>query len=149
MFCSLILAAALAGQAPRPTPGDAAAGITTTNARGLTPEQRREAARARNLARTRQAQVAREQARSDAYEWMLHEERMAPVYAAQQAAQVQAYSQLQSAEAWQNIGIAARVDAETRRLRYLSQYGPGQLMILNAPRVITPAEVIQSQLGPR
>lgn len=147
MFCSLILAAALASQA-KPAPAATATATAAPVTRGLTPE-RREAARARNAARARQARADRDLARQDAYEWMLHEERMAPVYAAQQAAQVQAYYQMQSAQAMQDVGIAARQDAETRRLRYLSQYGPGQMMIMNAPRAITPAEVIQSQLGPR
>jgi hypothetical protein len=74
---------------------------------------------------------------------------MAPAYAQQQIDEARAYHQQQQAEALNRMATAAQIDAETNRLRYLSRLSLGQIQMMNVPRVVTPAEVIQSQLGPR
>lgn len=151
MFAALIISASFVSQAlpTPPAPEPPAAKEAAPSAPVPTFKQRRAEAAARHNARVRHAQAAQAAANEAAGEQLLYQERMAAIYAQQQATQAQAYYNYQAGQAMQNLGVAARQDAETNRLRYLSRYGPGPLMILNAPRVVTPTEVIQSQLAPR
>lgn len=106
-------------------------------------QKRREAAAKKKNARINRA--IRE--RYEAEEARNFQERMAPLILQQQANQANQYYQYSTANALQNIGNAAAQNALSNRARVVGQYGPGYLPALEAPRVVTPNEVIQQQIG--
>jgi hypothetical protein len=142
MISALILSAALAGQAPRASSlvaRPASAGHDTVI------RKRREAEARKRYARINRALNERYQAEQQ----LRQAERLAPLIARQQEAQAQMYYQYQAGAALQNIGVAARQDAQTNRLREIGQFGPGYLPALAAPSFVPPSEIIRRQtMGP-
>lgn len=151
MFAALLLSASMVSQAPPPLiarpdapttpPAASASAPAKTTAKAeiqRTIEKRREAQAKKKAARINRALNAR----YEAAEERLHQEKMAPYYLQQRAADASAFYQAQAGAAMQDFGIAARQNAETYRMRAIGQYGPGYLPVLNVPPVVTPTEVI-------
>lgn len=138
MFTSLILAAALTGQAPAANPYFVPnPSVQHTIAKKRAAEARRQAQR-RN--RAIQEQYAAQQR-------MLEAERLAPLVSQVQRDQANTYYQYQAGAAMRDLGMSARQNAATLRMRSISEFGPGYWPALDAPRYVSPAEVINRQLG--
>jgi|GEM_PF-4393684 len=147
MFAALLLSATMVAQAPPPPPMIARPDRPTTSVNSNiqhTIKKKREAQAKKKAARINRALTARQEAAEE----RLHRERMAPYYLQQRAADASAYYQFQAGAAMQDMGLAARQNAETYRMRMIDQYGPGYLPLMNVPRVMTPTEIINQQTRP-
>jgi hypothetical protein len=155
MLAPLLVAAALAGQAAPAAapPVDTATAMSydplDTSRPFVNPAVAHTAARRKQAAARKRAQRVNRaiQERYAAEQYRREQERLAPLLLQAEAVRAQQYYQYQAGAALQDLGIAARQNAATNRLRAVGELGPGYIPALNAPRVITPAEVIQSQLG--